>query len=299
MRRALKYVAYLLLLVVLAAGAAAGYVYASTSGRLARTYQVVPPPLEVPAGDPALVERGQYLVHKVSLCIECHGQDLGGKQVTEFPVQTLWGTNLTRGRGGIGATYTDADFVRVMTHGVKKDGRSVVFMPSQDYRFTAGDLAALIAYIRTVPPVDRQTPQPEIGPLGRTLATFVGLPLLPAELIDHQSVAFAPEAQHADAASAGDYLIDAAGCRGCHGPALDAVGGMPDAANLTPVGIGGWTEADFITAIREARRPDGTTILPAMPRIYREMPDVELRRIYAYLKTLPPSGARSKHQQAD
>ncbi len=34
---------------------------------------------------------------------------------------------------------------------------------------------------------------------------------------------------------------------------------MPDAANLTPVGIGGWTEADFKTAIRDGRRPNGTT----------------------------------------
>ena len=299
MRRVLKYVAYLLLLLVLVVSAAGVYVYVSTSGRLARTYQVVPPPLEVPADDPALVERGRYLVHKVSLCIECHGEDLGGKQVTEFPVKTLWGTNLTRGQGGIGATYTDADFVRSMTHGVTKDGRSVVFMPSQDYRFTARDLAALIAYIRTVPPVDRQTPQTEIGPLARALATFVGLPLLPAELIDHQAVAFEPEADRADPVSAGDYLIDAAGCRGCHGPALDAVGGMPDAANLTPVGIAGWTEADFVAAIREARRPDGTTILPTMPRIYKEMPDAELQRIYAFLMTLPPSGARSKNQHAD
>ena len=71
---------------------------------------------------------------------------------------------------------------------------------------------------------------------------------------------------------------------------------MPDAANLTPVGIGAWTEADFKTAIREGRRPNGTPLLPAMPRAYQVMPDEELGKIFAYLKTLPPSGTKSKNQ---
>ena len=121
-------------------------------------------------------------------------------------------------------------------------------------------------------------------------------PLLSAEFIDHSAVAFVPVADRSEAAKAGDYLISTAGCRGCHGPQLTGEGGMPDAANLTPVGIGAWTEADFKTAIREGRRPNGTLLLPAMPRIYQVMPDEELSRIFAYLKTLPPSGAKSKNQ---
>ena len=105
-----------------------------------------------------------------------------------------------------------------------------------------------------------------------------------------------PEADRTEAAAAGDYLISTAACRGCHGPALNAVGGMPDASNLTPVGIGGWTEADFASGHPEARRPNGTTILPAMPRVYKEVPDEDLTRIFAYLKTLPPSGTKGKNQ---
>jgi cytochrome c553 len=296
MRRVLKYLSYLVLALIVVLGAAIAYAYVSTNSRVARTWQVNSPPVTIPVNDPEAVERGRYLVHKVSLCIECHGEDLGGKQVTEFPVKTLWGSNLTRGRGGLGASYTDADFTRALTHGVKKDGRSVVFMPSQDYKFTERDMASLIAYIRSLPPVDRETPGTELGFLARALSTFVGLPLLPAELIDHENVGFEPDTARADAVSAGDYVIDTAGCRGCHGPALDGVGGMPDAANLTPVGIGHWTEADFKTAIREARRPNGTTILPTMPRVYKEVPDDELSRIYAYLRTLKPSGEKSKTQ---
>lgn len=296
MKRVLKFLLYLVLFVVAVSVIALGYVYYASSQRVAKTYVVTPPPLQIPLGDPVAIERGRYLVHKVSLCIECHGEDLGGKVVTETPLTRLWGTNLTKGRGGVGTAYTDADFVRALTHGVKKNGQSVIFMPSQDYKFTEADVAALVAYLRSVPPVDREVPEPEIGFLARALGVANKFPLLPAELIDHQDVAFVPVADRSEAVTAGDYLISTAGCRGCHGPQLTGEGGMPDAANLTPVGIGAWTEADFKTAIREGRRPNGTTLLPAMPRIYQVMPDAELSRIFAYLKTLTPAGTKSKNQ---
>ena len=296
MKRVLKFLLYLVLFVVAVSVIALGYVYYASSQRVAKTYVVTPPPVQIPLGDPVAIERGRYLVHKVSLCIECHGEDLGGKVVTETPLTRLWGTNLTKGRGGVGTAYTDADFVRALTHGVKKNGQSVIFMPSQDYKFTEADVAALVAYLRSVPPVDREVPEPEIGFLARALGVANKFPLLPAELIDHQDVAFVPVADRSEAVMAGDYLISTAGCRGCHGPQLTGEGGMPDAANLTPVGIGAWTEADFKTAIRKGRRPNGTTLLPAMPRIYQVMPDAELSRIFAYLKTLPPDGTKSKNQ---
>jgi cytochrome c553 len=296
MKRVLKFVAYLVLFIFTVAVVAIAYIYYASSQRVAKTYVVTPPPLQIPLGDPVAIERGRYLVHKVSLCIECHGEDLGGKVVTETPLTRLWGTNLTKGRGGVGTAYTDADFVRALTHGVKKNGQSVIFMPSQDYKFTEADVAALVAYLRSVPPVDREVPEPEIGFLARALGVANKFPLLPAELIDHQDVAFVPVADRSEAVMAGDYLISTAGCRGCHGPQLTGEGGMPDAANLTPVGIGAWTEADFKTAIREGRRPNGTSLLPAMPRIYQVMPDAELTRIFAYLKTLPPGGTKSKNQ---
>jgi cytochrome c553 len=251
----------------------------------------------IPLGEPAAIDRGRYLVHKVSLCVECHGEDLGGKVVMDSPVMArLWATNLTSGRGGIGATYTDADLVRAMTHGVRKDGRSVIFMPSQDYKFTADDMGALIAYLRSLPPVDRQTPAPVVGPMARILGLAGKFPLLSAEFIDHDRVSFVPAADRSEAAAAGDYVISTAGCRGCHGPSLTGEGGMPNASNLTPVGLGHWSETDFRTAIREARRPNGSTILPDMPRIYKELSDEELHKIFVYLKTLAPAGTKAKNQ---
>jgi mono/diheme cytochrome c family protein len=88
------------------------------------------------------------------------------------------------------------------------------------------------------------------------------------------------------------------GCRGCHGPTFMGGGGPPPgASNITPVGIGEWTREQFVTALREHRRPNGSTILETMPRGYGQMSDVDLHNIYAYLKTVPPGGTKLPQQQ--
>ena len=89
--------------------------------------------------------------------------------------------------------------MRALTHGVKKNGQSVIFMPSQDYKFTEADMGALIAYIRSVPPVDREVPEPELGLLARALGVANLFPLLSAEFIDHDAVAFVPVADRSEA----------------------------------------------------------------------------------------------------
>lgn len=289
----------LTILLLVVAGLALGYVYWATNARINRTYTIVVPPVTVP-NDAAAIERGRYLVRQVSMCTECHGEDLGGKAFIDSAIMArLYGPNLTAGRGGIGATYTDADWARTLLHGVKRDGRSVLFMPSQDYHFTQEDFAAIVAYIRSVPPVDRETPPPSIGPMARILTMTGAFPLLPAEAIDHGSVRFAEATTIDTPEAAGHHLVSAAGCRGCHGQDLSGAGGMPNAANLTPVGLGDWTEQDFIAALREGRRPNGTEIAPEMPRAFGKMSDEDLHRIFLYLKSLPPQGEKSEAQRRE
>ena len=62
--------------------------------------------------------------------------------------------------------------------------------------------------------------------------------------------------------------------------------------NITPdpeTGIGRWTDAQIATAIREGRRPDGSTIGPPMPiALYRGLSDHDLTAIVTYLRTVPP-----------
>ncbi len=293
-----KWTFRLVMLVVLGIAALVGYVYYASGREMSKTYAVTVPPLTIPS-DAASLTRGKYLAEHVSMCSECHDKDLGGKVVQEnFAFGRLVSANLTRGRGGIAANYADQDFVRALMHGVRPDGRSVTFMPSADYHFTQADLGAIIAYVKSVPPVDRELPEMSVGPMARTLGLLTDFPLAAASKIDHARVAFARLDNPADPVAAGDYLVSTGGCRGCHGPEL--VGGSgppPGASNITPVGIGEWSEKDFLTALRVHKRPNGSTIDEAMPRAYGQMAEDDLHKIFTYLKTVPAKGTKTKNQQ--
>ena len=68
--------------------------------------------------------------------------------------------------------------------------------------------------------------------------------------------------------------------------------------NITPhsqAGLGKWTEADFIRAMRQGERPDGSNYFPAFPYpSFTKIVDSDLRDLWAYLRTLPPSAQPSK-----
>lgn len=292
-RLLLKLTAALVVLLVVALAIA----YIVTERRLSRTWQVKTPPVSVPS-DPAAIERGKRLVTVVAPCFDCHGEDFGGKVMVDDPMMgRLSAANLTRGRGGIGATYTDEDWVRAMLHGVRKDGRSVVYMPSNEFRFTEQDTGDMIAFFRSLPPVDREPPPTRVGPLPRVLSLAGAMPLVTADLIDHERVRFAAAPASTDAATVGAYLLDRSGCRGCHNQDLSGGGGPPPgASNITPEGIGAWTDDDFLKALRTHVRPNGTKIDATMPLAYGQMTDEELRAIFAYLKTVPAKGKKSKTQ---
>jgi mono/diheme cytochrome c family protein len=71
--------------------------------------------------------------------------------------------------------------------------------------------------------------------------------------------------------------------------------------NITPhpvAGIGNWTEADFVRAMRHGRRPDGDHYFPAFPYpSFTRITDDDLRHLWAYLRSLPPSSrASQKHE---
>src|SRR5688572_33499173 len=108
----------------------------------------------------------------------------------------------------------------------------------------------------------------------------------------------------------GEYLARAGGCLGCHteekkdavpfagGRALKTPFGTFYGPNITPhpqAGVGRWTEADFIRALREGRRPDGAHYFPSFPYpSFTLISDADLRDLWAYLRTLPPSSRVSE-----
>lgn len=278
---------------------AAGAVYATTNYRLRRTHDVTVRGVTV-SSDAATLERGRHLVVTRS-CADCHGADLGGTKVVDDPMAgRIHGPNITRGKGGLPANYSNLDYVRAIRHGLAADGRALVLMPSVEYTTLSDeDLAAMIAYLKSVPAVDRERGPVSPGPVLRTLL-LAGKFRLSAEDIDH--AAHRPASVEPTAtAEYGRYL--AASCIGCHGPNLSGgkiPGAPPDwpaTSNLTPhpsSRVTNWTEADFVSTLRTLKRPDGTSLHPLMPAAIGQMTDLELSALWQYLRTLPPTetGAR-------
>ncbi|MDX5349495.1 MAG: c-type cytochrome [Paracoccaceae bacterium] len=132
-------------------------------------------------------------------------------------------------------------------------------------------------------------------------------PLLPSLL----AAALLAAPSFADDTDRGRYLVTIMGCTDCHTPGHFL--GQPDLArflggsdvgfqipglgtfhgpNLTPddaTGLGKWTEAEIVTAIRTGVRPDGRQLAPAMPWMgYAALTDADALAIASYLKSLPP-----------
>jgi mono/diheme cytochrome c family protein len=294
MRRVWRGFGIAILVLGAAAVLAVGTAYARSARRLHRTHSVA---LTIPRAIPTdreAVERGAHLA-TITNCVLCHGADLGGAVYSDDALLgTIAGPNLTRGRGGLGTTFTDADWVRAIRHGVRRDGTSLVVMPSEVYvRLSEPDLAAIIAYLERLPPVDRVVPPTRFGPLGRALLAAGKLNILVAEKTP--TLPLAPGVPPGPTAVYGRYLADVTGCHGCHGFGLSGgrvagPPGLPPAANLTPAGsMSSWTEADFVRALRQGRRPDGSAINEFMPwRSFAHMTDGELRALWLYLRSAPP-----------
>jgi mono/diheme cytochrome c family protein len=301
--------ALILVIVLLSAGV---YVWASSAaGRiLAETHEAhtvdFPIPFPVSEGNMVneglaleqAVERGRHLVTARYACTECHGANLaGGVMIDAFPLGTLLGPNLTGGEGSRTRGYTPADWDRTVRHGILPDGRASV-MPSEDFRLMSDqELSDIIAFIQAHPAVDNTVPAPTFGPLGKILLA-TGKIVPSAKLIgEHHNphLTFPPEAQVT--AEFGAHL--AATCTGCHG--LNFAGGpiaggdpsWPPARNLTPhaTGLASWSYEDFVKAIREGIRPDGTPLKAPMTLVApyaQNMTPVELEAIWVYLESLPP-----------
>ncbi len=314
----LKVLGVLLLAIVLIAGGALGWATAQTNRVLSRTIEThtvdfpVPFPLTPDEleelgieADPGNVlaterayERGRHLVQARYVCGECHGSDFGGGvMVDAFPIGRLLGPNLTTGAGSRTLDYTPADWDRIVRHGVLPDGRPTA-MPSEDFQLMSDqELSDIIVYIGAQPPIEREVPPVSLGPLGRILVA-TGQIHLSADLIGSHAAphpTFPPPAEVS--LEFGRHLAGV--CTGCHGQSLTGgpiAGGDPSwapARNLTPheTGLAGWNYDQFVAALRDGVRPDGSPILEPMTFVIpaaQQMTDVELQALWLYLQSLAP-----------
>lgn len=253
---------------------------------------------------------------------------MGAASATMTSWSGPWGRSFTSNltpdaETGLGK-WTEQQFIATIRQGRHLgDGRALLPpMPWQAFRHLADeDLAAIFAYLRTVPAISNKVPEPVVTP---------GPPPPPPPPLPKLTTA----PGHADPVARGRYLVVAKGCGDCHTPmkmgaqgpeydktrtlaGFDARGvvppmppvdgagevyvlepafagawGMSFSANLTPdqeTGIGSWTEQQFLDTLRNGRHQGrGRQLLPPMPwPVFGQMTDADLKAVFAYLRTVP------------
>lgn len=254
------------------------------------------PPLKIERStDAAVIARGKHLVEGVAGCSgkDCHGSNLaGGQTLTMGPLGTMTGPNLTG--AGLGAAYTDGELARLLRYGIKKDGKSVRFMPSTDFNWMPDDeLTAVVSYVRSVPNVDKANGPMKLGILAKVLDRQGAFPMDVARKIASRPIELAGKPE--PTAAYGKHL--AKGCSGCHGETY-AGGKIPGAPSTVPVplnltphetGLKGWTQEDFTKLLTTGMRKSGKKVDPFMPiENLATMDDTEKTALYAYFMSLPP-----------
>ncbi|MFB6347177.1 MAG: c-type cytochrome [bacterium] len=306
MKYLLRYVAYtlaaLLVLAVVGYSVMSYRVYQRTS----RHYDIS---VDVPQvkHTKAMIDRGRH-VARIRSCADCHGANYGGETFIDDPLMGSYtGSNLTSGEGGVADDYEVRDWARAIRHGLGPDSKPLIFMPSYEFdNIGDKDLAALIAFFESLPPVDNRPSAIRIGPMSKFLYLTGGLPqLVSAEIIDHEKQRV-PAPEPAVSLQYGKYL--ASSCKGCHGENLSGgpIPGVPPswprAPNLTPheTGLADWTYDEFVTMMRKGKTPGGRTVNSQyMPwKNFRHMSDTEVKALWTYLESLEarPTGSKTAEQ---
>jgi mono/diheme cytochrome c family protein len=266
------------------------------------------------------IERGKYLATNVAMCIECHserdfttfagpvipgtegkGGELFGKDLG-FPGD-FYAPNITP--VGIG-NWTDGELFRTITTGVSKDGHPLFpIMPYLNFgELDKEDLYSIIAYIRTLKPIESNVP--------KSVAAFP-INILINTMPKEASLTSTPPKE--DLVAYGKYIFTASNCSDCHTPMEKGeriagkfvAGGMEfnlpggtvlRSANITPdkvTGIGAWTEKQFIARFKmysdstyapyKVEPGEFNTLMPWTS--YTNMEDLDLKAVFAYLQTVP------------
>ena len=260
--------------------------------------------------------RGKYLVDGVTGCFGCHsdpdwskpgtppiaGREGAGHIWADQDLPWLVAPNITPDKETGTGNWSDDTLARAIREGIGHDGRALFpLMPYPHYReMSDEDLASIIVYLRSVPPVKNQLPTTKMPfPLNYLLQNVPQPVTAPVASPDQSAqVEF------------GKYLVNMAACADCHTPqekgqpmpGMDFAGGFllhePKgdvvSANITPAasGIGYYNDATFIQALRMGKvgaRP----LRASMPwYYYGKISDDDLKAMFAFLKTVKPV----KHQ---
>jgi mono/diheme cytochrome c family protein len=275
---------------------------------------IFPPQATAQSDNKELVTKGQYIFALAGGCA-CHTVPKGtlhaGARAFPIPFGTVYSTNITQDKEtGLG-NWTDQQIRDAMTKGFRRDGsRLLPVMPYEKYSGMAQeDLKALIAYLRTLKPVKKATPELKSwAPLARSLGTPIYLKIF-------GRFGSAPSEAPKTGVERGRYLVEHVSlCADCHTPrnflgvpnqsfhlagAGEKIGPLGQAvANITPdkeTGIGEWKREDITELLNSGTKPDLDNVQGLMyeviqgtPHGYKDMKKEDALAIADYLKSIPP-----------
>ena len=261
-----------------------------------------------------LIARGQYIFAMAGGCA-CHTVPKGalnaGGRAFPIPFGTVYSNNITADKEtGLG-DWTDQQIQDAITKGIRRDGgRILPVMPYEKYSGMArDDLQALTAYLRTLKPVKKATPELKTwAPFMRALGT-------PIYLKAFGRFSDAPATAPTSVIQRGRYLVEhVALCGDCHTPrnflgvpkqslylagAGEKIGPLGQAVpNITPdkqTGIGDWRRQDLVELLHSGIKPDLDNVQGLMeeviqgaPHGYKDITKEDALAIADYLKSIPP-----------
>ena len=264
------------------------------------------------AATPEEIARGKYVFGAAGGC-GCHTEqkkpvNSGGRRY-EGPFGTVYSTNITPdSKTGIG-TWTDDQIIGAIRLGRRPNGERL--LPVHPFTIFNGmaeeDLRALVAYLRTIPPVSRANQPKRI-----TVPLFESV-FLPAWLAAFAAKETPPPKAPTAGVARGEYLVRAIShCGECHTPRTMTMApdnsrflaGTPKGPegelmpNITPdpeTGIGKWSEQEIVEYLGTGNKPDGDVAGGLMGEVihgttagYRDMTPADLAAIAKYLKSIPP-----------
>jgi mono/diheme cytochrome c family protein len=265
-------------------------------------------------GNKEQIAKGQYIFALAGGCA-CHtvpkGTAHAGGRAFPIPFGTVYSTNISQDKEtGLG-DWTDQQIHDAMTKGIRRDGSRILpVMPYEKYSGMAqADLQALIAYLRTIKPVKKATPELKTwAPFARSVGTPIFLRIF-------GRFSNAPNQAPANGVERGRYLVDHVSlCGDCHTPrnslgvpkqtyylagASEKAGPLGEAvANITPdkeTGIGEWKREDIVELLHSGTKPDLDNVQGLMYEViqgisygYKDMTKQDALAIADYLKSTPP-----------
>ena len=265
------------------------------------------------AAEPDQLARGKYVFGATGGC-GCHTEPKGvlnaGGRKYDGPFGTVYSSNITPDpKAGIGS-WTDAQIITAIRLGRRPNGERI--LPVHPFTSFNGmaedDLAALVKFLRSVPPASKPTPAKKI-----TIPMFESV-FLPAWLMTFASKETPPSAAPVSGVARGEYLVRAVGhCGECHTPRSALTMAVDNARflagntkktgpegqatpNLTPdKGTGlDWNEEQIVTYLQTGNRPDGDVAGGLMGEMiqgtaagYKDLTKADLQAIARYLKSIP------------